>query len=129
MNKVHGPVSDPGNVGDIDPVVATDLVIAPVVDTNLAIVQVDTELVAHDASDITEEFLESIEDKTNTYYSNPPHRQAAIPKCLAITPPKTSKPKAKPKLKVPKVPTESQRASTRTRKAVDKYGNNVGYDN
>ena len=129
MNKVHGPVSDPGNVGDIDPVVATDLAIAPVVDTNLAIDQVDPELVAHDASDITEEFLESIEDKTNTYYSNPPHRQAAIPKCLAITPPKTSKPKAKPKLKVPKVPTESQRASTRTRKAVDKYGNNVGYDN
>ena len=119
MNKVHGPVSDPGNVGDID----------PVVDTNLAIDQVDPELVAHDASDITEEFLESIEDKTNTYYSNPPHRQAAIPKCLAITPPKTSKPKAKPKLKVSKVPTESQRASTRTRKAVDKYGNNVGYDN
>ena len=139
MNKVHGPVSDPGNVGDIDPVVATDLAIAPVVDTNLAIApvvdtnlaidQVDPELVAHDASDITEEFLESIEDKTNTYYSNPPHRQAAIPKCLAITPPKTSKPKAKPKLKVPKVPTESQRSSTRTRKAVDKYGNNVGYDN
>ena len=64
-----------------------------------------------------------------THYSNPPHRQAAISKCLAITPPKTSKPKAKPELKVPKVPTESQRASTRTRKAVDKYGNNVGYDN
>jgi hypothetical protein len=66
----------------------------------LAIDQVDTELVAHDASDITEKFLESIEDQTNTYYSNPPHRQAAIPKCLAITPPKTSKPKDKPKLKV-----------------------------
>ena len=95
----------------------------------MAIDQVDTELVSYVASDITEEFLESIEDKTNTYYSNPPHRQAAIPKCFAITPPKTSKPRAKPKLKVPKVPTESQRASKRARKAADKYGNNVGYDN
>ena len=100
---------------DTDPVVDTD----HVVDTDLVI--------AHDASDITEEFLESIEDKTNTYYTN--HRQAAIHKCLAITPPITSKPKAKPKLKVLKVSTESQRASTRTRKVVDKYGHNVGYDN
>ena len=82
-------IEDVGNVGDIDPVVATALAIAPVVDTNLAIDKVGPELVAHDASDITEEFLESVEDKTNTYYSNPPHRQAAIPKCLAITPPIT----------------------------------------
>jgi hypothetical protein len=74
------------------------------------------DLVSPGASDITEEFLESIEDKTNIYYSNPPHQQDSIPKCLAITPPITSK--LKPKSKVP---TESQRASTRTRKAVDKY--------
>ncbi len=62
-------------------------------------------MVAHGASDITENFLESIEGKTNTYNSNQPHRQAVISKWLAITLPITWKPRAKPKLKVPKVST------------------------
>ena len=66
-----------------------------------------------------EEFLESIQDP-GLHYSNHPHRPVSIPKnCLALSPPKT-------KVKA-KVPQESQRVSSRAKKVIIKYGNNVGY--
>ena len=66
-----------------------------------------------------EEFLESIQ-YPGLHYSNLPHRPVSIPKnCLALSPPKT-------KVKA-KVPQESQRVSSRAKKVIIKYGNNVGY--
>ena len=68
---------------------------------------------------IDEAFLDSIQDP-GLHYSNPPHRPVGIPKsCLAYSPPKT-------KVRA-KAPQESQRVSSRAKKIVIKYGNNVGY--
>ena len=44
----------------------------------------------------------------NTYYSNPPYRQAVVFKCMLIISPLTSKTKAKPKPNAPKVTREQQ---------------------
>ena len=51
---------------DVDPIIDSDLV------------DVIVPVVAH-PNNIREEFLETIEDKI-TYYSSPPHQQAAIDK-------------------------------------------------
>ncbi len=77
------------------------------------------ENVTENVNDVNESFLNSIDD-TNMFYVNPPHRQPNIPKCLAITPPLV-------KEKTKALITESQRVSTRSKKVVEKYGNNVGY--
>ena len=59
------------------------------------------------------------------YVTPPSHRQPNIPKCLSITPPLVKEKPKKTRTKA--LITESQRVSTGSKKVVEKYGNNVSY--
>ena len=71
-----------------------------------------------------ENVTENVND-VNESFLNPPHWQPKIPKCLAITLPLVKEKTKKTKTKA--LITESQRVSTRSKKVVEKYGKNVGY--